>query len=191
MGAVSSVRRLDPQIREEVNKLLDHGLTLDSIIARLREMGVDSVSRSALGRYRQRFEKIVEKVRRSREIADALVRNFGDETEDKAMRANIEMMHGIVSDMLMQIGDNEDDEEAGPSDGVVLAPKDAMNLAKALDHLSRAKKTDQDAILKIREEATKKATEKAAEAVRTVGKKTGMSKDLKQQILLAMGVQGN
>lgn len=190
MGGVSSVRRLPPEIREEVNKLLDNGLTLDSIISRLREMGVESVSRSSLGRYKQRFEKIVEKVKRSREIADALVRQFGDEPESKSMRANIEMMHGIVSDMLMQIGDHEDGED-GPADGVILAPKDAMNLAKALDHLSKARKADQDAILKIREEATRTATEKAAEAVRSVGKKVGMSKDLKQQILTAMGVKGS
>ncbi len=188
MGSVSSVRRLDPQIREEVNRLLDQGMTLDCIIARLRAMGVETVSRSALGRYKQRFEKIVEKVRRSREIADALVRNFGGETEDKAMRANIEMMHGIVSDMLMQIGD---EDEEGPAGGVTLDPKDAMNLAKALDHLSRARKTDQDAILKVREEAARAATAKAAEAVRSVGKKAGMSRDLKQQILEAMGVQEN
>jgi hypothetical protein len=59
-----------------------------------------------------------------------------------------------------------------------------------LDHLARAKKTDQEAIIKVREEATKEATQKAAEAVVAVGKQEGMSGDLRKKILTAMGVKG-
>ncbi len=66
----------------------------------------------------------------------------------------------------------------------------AHDLAKALDHLARAKKTDQEAIIRIREEATKEATQKAAEAVVAVGKQEGMSGDLRKKILTAMGVKG-
>jgi hypothetical protein len=188
MVAISTVKRLPREIREEIHRLLDTGQTLDAIVGHLRGLGVNEVSRSALGRYKKNFDAVVERVRRSREIADVLVRQFGHEDESKAMRANIEMMHGIVSDMLMQVGDGENEDGEGRP--VLLEPKAAHDLAKALDHLARAKKTDQEAIIRIREEATKEATQKAAEAVVTVGKQEGMSGDLRQKILTAMGVKG-
>jgi len=83
------------------------------------------------------------------------------------------MMHGIVSDMLMQIGDGEDED--GESRPVLLEPNAAHDLAKALDHLARAKRHDQDAILKARDEASNAATRKAAQAVTSAGKKSGVS----------------
>ncbi|MBE1425632.1 hypothetical protein H4684_002289 [Desulfomicrobium macestii] len=163
MPRVSTVKRLPPEIREEIHRLLESGQTLDSIVEHLRSMGVSEVSRSALGRYKQNFERIVERVRRSREIADALVRRFGNADESKSMRANIEMMHGIVSEMLMQIGDVEDGQDGGKA--VLLEPKAAHDLAKALDHLARARKFDQEAIIKIRAEVAKEAEEKLDKAV--------------------------
>jgi len=173
MVAISTVKRLPREIREEIHRLLDTGQTLDAIVGHLRGMGVSEVSRSALGRYKKNFDAVVERVRRSREIADVLVRQFGSEDESKSMRANIEMMHGIVSDMLMQIGDGEDED--GESRPVLLEPKAAHDLAKALDHLARAKRHDQDAILKARDEASNAATRKAAQAVTSAGKKSGVS----------------
>ena len=49
MANVSTVRRLPAEILEEVNRLLDQGQTLDSIISHLRGLGIDQISRSALG----------------------------------------------------------------------------------------------------------------------------------------------
>lgn len=161
MAVSSTVKRLPREIREEIHRLLDAGRTLDSIVGHLRDVGVQDVSRSALGRYKKNFDAVVERVRRSREIADVLVRQFGTEDESKAMRANIEMMHGIVSDMLMQVGDDED----GETRPVLLEPKAAHDLAKALDHLARARRHDQDAILKARAEAAREADEKMEHAV--------------------------
>ena len=172
MAILSTVKRLPPEIREEIHRLLDTGQTLDAIVRHLRTMGVNEVSRSALGRYKKNFDAVVERVRRSREIADVLVRQFGREDESKAMRANIEMMHGIVSDMLMQVGDGEDEDGEGRP--VILEPKAAHDLAKALDHLARAKRHDQDAILRIRAEAAREAETKLARAAEQVaGESTG------------------
>lgn len=180
MVAISTVKRLPREIREEIHRLLDAGQTLDAIVGHLRGMGVSEVSRSALGRYKKNFDAVVERVRRSREIADVLVRQFGSEDESKAMRANIEMMHGIVSDMLMQIGDGEDED--GESRPVLLEPKAAHDLAKALDHLARAKRNDQDAIIKAREEAAAAAAKEAAARMETSARKAGVSPDVIRMI---------
>lgn len=149
MPVASTVKRLPQPVRDEIHSLLDNGRTLDEIIAHLRALGVDQVSRSALGRYAKNFNAVVERVRRSREIADALVRNFGQEDESKAARANIEMMHAVVSNMLLHVGD--DDSEDGQ--GLSLDAKQAQALSSAMANLARARRLDQDAIIKAREEA--------------------------------------
>ena len=174
MSGVSTVKRLPPEIRDEVHRLLESGRTLDAIVAHLRGMGVEAVSRSALGRYKKSFDQIMEKVRRSREIADALVRNFGQEDEHKSARANIEMMHAIVSDMLMQIGDPDDAQEGG----LQLDARQAHDLAKALDHLAKARKADQEAIVRAREEGARAEAKAASERMEASAKRAGVSDDV-------------
>ncbi|GAB7082297.1 DUF3486 family protein [Megalodesulfovibrio paquesii] len=181
MPGVSTVKRLPPEVRDEVHRLLESGQTLDAIVAHLRSLcsavGVEAVSRSALGRYKQHFDRIVERVRRSREIADALVRNFGQEDEHKTARANIEMMHAIVSDMLMQMGD-PDDPEGGEAGGLQLDARQAHDLAKALDHLAKARKADQDAIVRAREEGARAEAKAASERMEASAKRAGVSDDV-------------
>jgi len=184
MPRKSTVKRLPPEIREEIHRLLTDGRTLDEILAKLGELGAD-ISRSALGRYSKSFDKVMERVRRSREIAEMLVREYGQEPEGKAMRANIEMMHGIVSDMLMRISDTEKEgDEADPGHGMVLDAQQAMWLGKALDHLSRARKADADVLEKFRAQARKEA----AQAVDSVAKKQGLSAQARAAIRAELGV---
>ena len=179
MPGVSTVKRLPPEIRDEVHRLLESGQTLDAIVAHLRAVGVEAVSRSALGRYKQNFDRIMEKVRRSRDIADALVRNFGQEDEHKSARANIEMMHAIVSDMLMQIGDPDDPDGGGEGGGgLQLDARQAHDLAKALDHLAKARKADQDAIVRAREEGARAEAKAASERMEASAKRAGVSDEV-------------
>lgn len=184
----NTVRRLPPEIRDRIGALLDQGRTLDEILAHLAELGAN-VSRSALGRYKQHVDKVSERIRRSREVAEALVRNLGDEPESKTTRLNIELLHGVLNDMLMQIpvpgedGQPAGDDEDGPEpEG--LNPMGAMLLAKALDHLAKARKNDADLINKLREQAMAKA----AEAVSAVAKKAGLSPEAVLAIRAELGV---
>uniref|UniRef100_UPI003AAB6E15 phage protein Gp27 family protein n=1 Tax=Bilophila wadsworthia TaxID=35833 RepID=UPI003AAB6E15 len=78
MGRKSSLRRLPPEILQEVNRLLSEGrATLAEILEHLRGMGVETVSLSALGRQKQRIDKVAAKLRQSREMTEALVREIG------------------------------------------------------------------------------------------------------------------
>ena len=178
MAGVSTVKRLPQEIRDEVHRLLESGLTLDAILDHLRTMGVDGVSRSALGRYKQGFDRIVERVRRSREIADALVRNFGQEQESKTARANIEMMHSIVSEMLMQIGEPDEGDV-----GLQLDPRQAHDLAKALDHLAKARRADQEAIIKAREDGAKQASARMEASARRAGVSDDVIRTIRRDVL--------
>jgi hypothetical protein len=174
MPRKSTVRRLPPELREQIGALLDEGRTLDEITAHLKQLGAE-ISRSSLGRYKQHLDKVGEKIRRSREVADALIAKLGAAPESKSTRLNVELMHGALLDLLLKVNEDGEDEEGGEGKGVTLEPMGAMLLAKALDHLSRASKTDADLVGKIREQAEAAARKAAAETAVTAARKGGLS----------------
>jgi hypothetical protein len=161
MSRPSKVKRLPPEIREEIDKLLERSVPLDEILAKLRELGVGDVSRSGLGRYKQEIDAVGERIRRSREIADALVRRLGDAPESRQARLNIELMHSVILDLVMNAQDGE---------GVTLDPEQAMFLGRAMKDLASAQKSDAEFEVKIRRqvaaEAEKKLKSMEAEAAR-------------------------
>lgn len=163
MPRQSSIRRLPPDIRDQIGALLDHGRTLDEVRGHLAKLGAE-VSRSALGRYKQQIDKVSERIRRSREVAEALVRNLGEEPESKTTRLNIELLHGVLNDMLMQIPSPDDEPGDTDASQVELNPMGAMLLAKAMDHLAKAKRNDAELISKLREQAQRDAEKKFDQA---------------------------
>lgn len=155
MGRRSSIHRLDPKIVAEINSLLERGRTLDEVLSALRNIGVSEVSRSALGRYKQSYDEIIASVRESRQVAEVLVKEFGTDTEPKAMRANIEMLQALVSRLGREI-----------TRGETLDVKQIAILSSALESLGRASKTDVEMVAKMKEEARKEAEKKVEEATR-------------------------
>ena len=185
MPKTSTIRRLPPEVRDRIGALLDQGRTLDEILAHLETMDVQ-VSRSALGRYKQSLDKVSERIRRSREVAEAIVRNQGDAPESKIPRLNIELLHGVLLDMISQLPDGTEQGEGDDAQSVLLtlSPRGAMEMAKAMDHLARASKQDADLLAKLREEARAEA----AQAVQDVGRKEGLSDKAISEIRAALGV---
>lgn len=171
MPRKSTIKRLPPEVRERIGVLLGQGRTLDEILKALAALDVD-VSRSALHRYKQSIDKVRERIDRSRAVAEALVQRLGDAPESKTARMNVELMHSVILDIVSnaEAGGAEGDAEGGSDDNSPLNPMGAMLLAKALDHLTKASRTDADLIARIREEATKVATKKAATTVSDVGR---------------------
>ena len=180
MGRRSSIHRLDPKIVAEINSLLERGRTLDEILAALRNIGVSEISRSALGRYKQSYDEVIASVRESRQVAEVLVKEFGTDTEPKAMRANIEMMQALVSRLGREI-----------TRGDTLDVKQIAILSGALESLGRASKTDVEMVAKIREEARREMKAKLDKAVKDVTRNpenAGLSpEELKAKLLEAYG----
>lgn len=175
MPARSTIKRLPPEIREQIGTLLGEGRTLDEILAHLRELGASDVSRSALGRYKKRLDRVGEKLRHSREVAEALIAKLGTGPESKALRLNVELMHGLLMDLALNANEEGEAGEDGEAKPVTLDPQAAMWLSKALDHLSRASKTDADLVGKIREQAEAEARKAAAETAVAAARKGGLS----------------
>ncbi|NHZ48600.1 DUF3486 family protein [Nitratidesulfovibrio liaohensis] len=187
MPRKSTIKRLPPEVRERIGVLLGQGRTLDEILKALAALDVD-VSRSALHRYKQSIDKVRERIDRSRAVAEALVQRLGDAPESKTARMNVELMHSVILDIVSnaEAGGAEGDAEGGSDDNSPLNPMGAMLLAKALDHLTKASRTDADLIARIREEATKVATKKAATTVSDVGRAAGVPGDVIDQMMQAV-----
>lgn len=168
MGKKSTLRRLPPEILKEINQLLSEGrLTLDELVAYLHERGVEGVTRSALGRQKQKIDKVAAKLRQSREITSALVKELGeDSTAGEQGRLLVETLRGMVYDHLQERIDK----------GESVDPKNLMTLARAMKDMAQATRMSQDYELKIREEARR---EMEAE-IRTKVRKLGTAQELKE-----------
>ncbi|MDA8049978.1 MAG: DUF3486 family protein [Rhodospirillales bacterium] len=169
----SSVARLPDEIRGLIGKLRGQGRTIDEIMARLREMDAE-VSRSALGRHVKGLDALGEKMRRSRAVAEALVRELGEAPESRTARLNIELLHSAILDVFMKAADGEEIEESGQA-ALAGDPQGAMLLAKALDHLARASKGNVEFLAKAEARAAERARSAAAAAAENVARKQGIS----------------
>lgn len=165
MARPSKVDRLDPEIREEIAKQRERGHTLDEILAHLRRLGVDEISRSGLHRHVQGLDALSEKLARSRTIAEALVRKLGDAPENRTARLNIELMHSCVTDLMLASASN-----AADGTPITLEPETVHFLAKSLDHLSRASRSDADLTVRLRRELAAEAKQKLDALEKGAGK---------------------
>lgn len=172
MSGKSSIKTLPPAILAEVNRLLSDNLaTIDEVVAAIATAGHNR-SRSALGRYKQDIDKVAEKLRRSREISQALVKEIGPSVaEGKTGRLLVEVLQSIAFDHLMHQA--ESDKPGGGMES-----QDFFFLAKALKEMASAHKIDVDRELKIREDFAKKAAKTAGAAA----KKAGISEEARLRI---------
>lgn len=183
MAKLSTIDALPEEVRLEIGRLRQNGRTIDEILAHLRQLdGIAPVSRSALGRHLQNMAKVGERLRRSRQVAEALVKELGDAPESMAARTNIELLHTAVLDLFMKAEDGSPELDVGGSAALNGNPQGVMFLAKALDHLTRASRSNEDFIARAELRATERAKREAATAVEAVARERGISAETLQAI---------
>lgn len=167
MARKSSIKTLPKQILAEVDRLLrDENATIDEVVEHLKGMGFPR-KRSAVGLYRQNIAKVGEKMRRTQEITEALVKEMGPSAvEGKTGRLLVQILQSIVFDWLMA----KTDDEAAAAD---MKSGDLFFLAKALKEMASAQKIDTDRELTVRKETAKEAAAAAEKAVKEAGKTHG------------------
>lgn len=181
----STIDKLPAEIREMIGRLRQADTPINDILAKLRELEVD-ISRSALGRHTQKIDAIGERMRRSRDMATALVDRLGDNPDNRLQRMNIELLHGIFFDLVTAAATASEEENASEGQ-VVLGPKDVKLLAETLRNLSTADKTNADRILKIEQETRKHAAVAAVKAAKAGGLSAETVKAIEHAVL---GVEG-
>jgi hypothetical protein len=177
MPRPSKIDRLQPEIREAIGRLRQHGKTLDEILDHLRAMEVE-VSRSALGRHVQSMEKVGERLRRSRAVSEALVRQLGDAPESKTARLNIELLHSFLYDFLASAEDAAEGEDVNLAAEVLKNPKAMALFAEATERLTKASRHNADFVQKVEERAEARGKREAATAVERTAKEQGLSADM-------------
>jgi uncharacterized protein YukE len=176
MPRPSSIDKLPAEIREAIGRLRQHGKTLDEILEHLRAMEVE-VSRSALGRHVQSMEKVGERLRRSRAVSEALVRQLGDAPESKTARLNIELLHSFLYDFLASAEDAAEGADVNLAAEVLKNPKAMALFAEATERLTKASRHNADFVAKVEERAEARGKRDAAKAVEQVAKEKGISAD--------------
>jgi hypothetical protein len=167
MASKSSVRKLPDELRVEIDRLLRDGkFTLVQITEHMRALGAD-ISKSAVHRYSQDFERMTEDIRLTREMARAVGRELKDDVEGNATQMLVESMHALLLKARMQVSDSGDIDAGAVSD-----------LCKAVKDLQVASKSSVEMRLKMRAEAAREA----AAVVDDVVTKQGLSADTVQAI---------
>jgi len=185
VGNRSSIDRLPPEIRTEVDLAIRQGSTIDEIVGLLldrHEQGklAEPVSRSAVGRYSKQYSEIAERQRDMSSVAKAFASDFGD-VDDKQGRLLVQLTTSLISKVAMDAM-NAPDSEDGPAFGF----KEALQLAKAVKDATAASKIDVDREVKIREEAVKQARKQAAEAAASSAKSSGASEETIRKVRAAI-----
>ncbi|MBB4267777.1 phage protein Gp27 family protein [Roseospira visakhapatnamensis] len=136
MGRRSSIRRLPAEVRQEIDRLLGQEHTLDEILAHLRTLGADSVSRSALGRYATDFREVAARLRETKVAAAGFARELGVVPEGEAHMVLVQMLQArMMRSGMDRIKDDDAKEDA----------KELMYIARTIRDLMASTK-DREAI---------------------------------------------
>lgn len=180
MARPSSIDRLPQELKSKIGELRGQGRTIDEILDKLKELdGNASISRSALHRHIQKADRVAERIKQSRVIAEVLSKKMDDTESGQFMRGNLELMHGILNSFATATLNAEDGEDGK----INLSPQEIMFLTKSLDHLGKAAKDDTARQIVIEKRAAEKAKAKVDEALDKVSK-DGSTYDLNKQDFL-------
>ncbi|MDE0705698.1 MAG: DUF3486 family protein [Rhodospirillaceae bacterium] len=187
MGRPSSIRRLPPELRERLDEWLrDQSLTQQEAAAQLNEhlsaRELPPVSRSAVNRYAMSMEKVGERMRQSREMADVWIAKLGSQPSGKVGQLIIDMLKTLVYEVNLKLQDVELDSESMP--GVTRQLRELSLTAQRLEQASyRNEKRESE----VRERARREAAEAAAEAAGEAASEQGLSAEtvglIKRKIL--------
>src|SRR6185437_16283998 len=114
MTRPSKIDRLDPAIREQIAAWRLGGKSIDEIMAGCFAEFPDVPAeawpvRSGFGTHVEGLDKLAQSVHSSRAIAEALVRQLGDAPESRQARLNVELMHGVVTQLMLSAAKKAED----------------------------------------------------------------------------------
>ena len=182
MSAVarSSVDMLPNDVKDALVRKLKIGYsTLDQALEWLAEQGFE-ISRSALGRFSKRYDRLAAKMKRTEEVTRAFVQELGAEPEGDQGRLLARMLETVVFDHLDA---KLDDDEDAAADGKTSNAQDLMFLARALKDIGTAKKGAIELTVQIRQQALKEAATAAEKSMKTAGLTADTIEQIKSSIL--------
>lgn len=140
MPPVSTIEKLPQEVREALDEWLrDRTITQAEATRRtnamLEELGLPQrITRGALNRYAARMTLVGEKMRQSREIAEAWIAKLGSAPGGKLAHLVTEMLRSLAFDIALQLENADLNSESLP--GVINAATKVSLLAQRLERTS-------------------------------------------------------
>ena len=179
MGRTSSVKRLDPQARKFLEKLMrEDRHTLDELLAAVRTKFPDAqVSRSSIHRHRAGYEELVKGMREQQAIASLVVSELGENPDDTAGALLVQTITTLTNQVaLTAAGEGEVDVET------------VRKLARATKDVLAARRVDRQERLAIRQEARDELLAEQRAKLEAMPNKGGVTADTKAAIREALGI---
>jgi hypothetical protein len=180
MARKSSVEKLPPDVRSHIERALrENRLTLDELITDLQQAfpAEEKPSRSALGRYRQQFDVMVERMREQETMSRLLVSELGENPDDRAGALMVQSLSVLVNSAL---ADAQEDQE--------LAVDDIRKLARATKDAIQARSASLKERQAIEAAAREKLLAEQKEKLAAMPSKGGVTEETKQAIREALGI---
>ncbi|MBI2801261.1 MAG: DUF3486 family protein [Gammaproteobacteria bacterium] len=175
MGRKSSISQLAPEIREAVDRAIREGrASAEQIVEIVNGMGAQ-VSASAVTRYARTAREQMETYRRAQEIASVWAKRIEEQPGGDVAQLNIQLLSTLAFKVLSDINNREAEDPVNPME--------MMLLAKALDHASKAERTNLERDLRIRKEVTQKAADAATQVAKRTGLSAETAADIRREIL--------
>jgi hypothetical protein len=166
----STIAKLDPVIKAEVDKAIREGrATIEDIVALIQKMGAQA-SKSAVGRYAVNAKKQMETYRQAQEVSKVWIQQIGDAPEGDVGRLVVELVRMLAFKSVSAMGEED----------TSVSPEDLMFLSKAMKDLAGADKTAVDR--EINRQALQRQIKAAADNVEKVAKSNGLTADAVQAI---------
>ena len=179
MGRKSTIKRLEPEARKHLEKLLrEDRHTLDELLVAMREKFPNAeVSRSAIHRHRQGYEELVKGMREQQAIASLVVAELGENPDDKAGALLVQTITTLTNQVaLTAAGEGEVDVET------------VRKLARATKDVLAARRVDRQERLAIRQEARDELLAEQRAKLEAMPNKGGVTADTKAAIREALGI---
>lgn len=159
---------LPEDVKQDLDRMVASGeWSITGITEWLHEKGYE-ISRSAVGRHHKKIEAVAENVRKSRQMAEALTTQFGDQFANSKQG---EMLGGILRTLVFEC------MTTAMEDGKEVDPKNLAFLSKAIKDCSSAMRLDQDYEKNVRTQIEKEERSKAADSAAETMSEAGLSED--------------
>lgn len=176
MGRKSTIKRLEPEARKYLEKLLrEDRHTLDELLAAMREQfPAAEVSRSAIHRHRVGFEEFMKGMREQQAMASVVVAELGENPDDKLGALLVQTITTLTNQVAMQTAGGEDVDV-----GTV------RKLARAAKDVLAARRVDRQERLAIRQDARNELLAEQEERFKALGQSGDVDQDTLAKVIKA------
>lgn len=180
MGSPSSIHRLPPAVKESLDEDLRHpGTTQREATARANDRlaaeGAAPISKSSVNRYALRMESVGQRVRQSREVADAWIGRLGSLPGGQVGHLTTEIVRTLAFEVGMKLQDGELDQDSLP--GLLDALR---SLSLTLQRLERSSEISERRARQLRREAAEELAREVEERQRAAPRQRLTGEDIRR-----------